>query len=302
MDIVQNLKAFLAVAQTGSFSAAARQAGLATSVLTKRVDQLEAQTRTKLFLRTTRRLTLTEDGSRWLGQVRTVVADVDELLLEAARPTQDAAGAMRVKVPTTLAVRYLGDMLGRFQRRHPKVTLDIVLTDRALNPAEEGFDLAVSVFPESFSGVVDVPLCALNRTLCASADYLARHGTPQHPRELAKHQILNFYPTGATWRFESATGPVAVDVRPRMSANDGQVLLAAARAGNGIALLPNYLALPALRTGSVAAVLEDFSPPELWVRLLVPERRVLVPRVRALMDFLTESFRSPPWEQIEPNE
>ena len=297
MDTVQNLKAFLAVAQTGSFSAAARQAGLATSVLAKRVDQLEATVRTRLFVRTTRRLILTEAGQRWIARVKTVVGDIDDLVKEAARPSFDLAGSLRVKAPTSLAVLYIGDILGHFQKRHPKVTLDIVLTDRAVNPAEEGFDLAISALSASFSGVADVPLCALQRTLCASPDYLAARGMPGHPRDLAKHDTLNFQPTGETWTFTSAKGPVAVDVHPRMSANDGQVLLAAARTGNGIALLSNYVALPALRAGELIPVLEAFSLPEIWIKALIPETRMPVPRVRALTDFLVENLAPPPWER-----
>ncbi|HWK45200.1 MAG TPA: LysR family transcriptional regulator [Stellaceae bacterium] len=297
MDTVQNLKAFLSVAQTGSFSAAARRAGLATSVLAKRIDQLEASTQTVLFMRTTRRLTLTEAGQRWIARVTAVVGDVDDLMAEAARPSRDLEGSLRIKAPTTLAGLYLGEMLGRFQNHHPKVAMDVVLTDRALNPADEGFDIAISVFGAAFSGVVDVPLCPLQRIVCASPAYLAARGTPSHPRDLSKHDTLNFRPTGDVWVFNSAQGPVTVEVRPRMSANDGQVLLAAARAGNGIALLSSYIVLPALRSGALVPVLETFSPPEIWIKALIPENRMPVARIRALVDFLAANFAPPPWDR-----
>ena len=304
MDTVDNLRAFLAVARTGSFSAAARQAGLATSVVAKRVDQLEAAIRAKLFIRSTRRLILTETGQRWIVRVRQVVGDVDDLMAEAHRSRHELEGALRVKLPTSLAMLYLGDILGQFQKRHPKITLDVVLTDRALNPIDEGFDVVVSVFSAAFSGVLDVPLCPLHRSLCASPDYLAARGSPRHPRDLVGHDILNFQPTGDVWAFTSDQGPVAVAVHPRMSANDGQVLLAAARAGNGIALLSTYVALPALRSGELVAVLDAFSLLEIWVKALVPERRMPVARVKALVNFLVKSFSPPPWDAqfVSPRE
>jgi len=295
--VVQNLKAFLAVAQTGSFSAAARRAGLATSVMAKRVDQLEAVARTALFTRSTRRLTLTEAGQRWISRVKTVVGDVEDLLAEAANPSHELEGLLRVKAPTSLAILYVADMLARFQSCYPKIALDLVLTDRALNPAHEGFDLAISVFGATFSGVVDVPLCPLQRTLCASPAYLAERGIPRHPRDLVKHDTLNFQPTGEVWTFFSSKGPITVDIRPRMNANDSQVLLTAAKADNGIALLSNYVALPALRSGELVSVLDAFALPEIWVKALIPENRIQVTRVRSLVDFLVTSFTPPPWDR-----
>jgi len=301
MDTIQNLKAFLRVARAGSFSAAARQAGLATSVIAKRIDQLEAAIRTPLFVRSTRRLVLTDAGHAWLARVRSVVSDVDDLMAAAARPGDALEGPLRIKAPTTLAVLYLGDVLARFQVRHPRIGMEIVLTDRALNPADEGFDIAISVFGASYGGVVDVPLCPVRRTLCAAPAYLAARGTPRHPRELAAHDTLNFHPVGDVWLFDSAQGPVSVAIHPRLSANDGQVLLAAARAGSGIALLSNYIARPALRRGELVPVLPPFTVPEIWMKALVPETRRHVARVQALVDVLIAAFSTPPWDN-EPDD
>ena len=300
MDTVQNLKAFIAVAESGSFSGAARRASLATSVMAKRVDQLEARIGVALFTRTTRKLTLTEAGLQWLARVRTVVGDFDNLLTEVARGSRGFEGALRVKVPTTLAALYIGEVLGRFQAIHPRVIMEVVLTDRALNPIIEGFDIAVSVFGAAYAGVVDVPLCPLQRALCASPGYLAEAGVPAHPRELAGHSLLSFQPRGDVWIFESRQGPVTVGLQPRMSANDGQVLLAAARAGNGIALLSNYVAAGSLRDGTLVRLLQDFPVPEIWVKALVPESRLSIARVQALLAFLQTAFASPGWDEALP--
>ena len=298
MDMLQNLRAFLAVAETGSFSAAARRSGLATSVVTKRVDQLEHAVRVKLFTRTTRTVALTEAGQRWIMRVRSLVADIDDAMRQASAAAQDLEGPVRIKAPTTLTVLYIADMLVRFQNLYPKVSMEVVLTDRVLNPLDEGFDLVIAAFDATFSGVLDVPLCPLRRQLCAAPDYLARRGAPQHPRDLVQHDTLNFAPTGPIWSFIGPQGAITVEVRPRMSANDGQLLLAAARAGNGIALLSEYLVMPALKAGELANVLKEYPSPELWVKALIPETRMQVARIRALSEFLRESFSpSPPWAQ-----
>lgn len=298
MATLQNLRAFLTVAKAGSFSAAARQMGVATSVVAKRIDQLEAATGTRLFRRTTRTMHLSEAGETWIKRVQSVVADLDDVMTGAARGGHELGGPLRVKVPTTMTILYLADILARFQRLHPKISLDVTLADRAVNPVDEGFDVVVGAFGASFTQVVDLPLCPLRRMLCASPAYLDRRGSPSHPRDLPQHDTLSFQPTGHVWSFNTPQGPVLVEVGPKVSSNDGQVLLANARAGNGIALLSEYVASPSLRDGTLVAVLRDYPLPELWLKILVPDSRLRVSRVRALVDFLKASFApSLPWER-----
>jgi DNA-binding transcriptional LysR family regulator len=296
MDALQNLRAFLSVAETGSFSAAARRGGLATSVLTKRVDQLERAVKTRLFVRTTRTVTLTEAGRRWIERVRSLVADFDDTMRQVSDTDHDLEGPIRVKAPTTLTVLYLADILARFQALNPKLSMDIVLADRAVNPADEGFDLAIAAFDAAFSDVVDIPLCPLRPMLCASPDYVARRGAPAHPRDLIAHDTLNFAPTGSIWTFNGPQGPTTIEINPRISANDGQVLLRAALAGNGIALLSEYLTAPRLLTGELVRVLKSYQPPERWVKMLIPAARMQVARIGALAQFLKDAFSPfPPW-------
>jgi DNA-binding transcriptional LysR family regulator len=300
MDMFQNMRAFLAVAETRSFSAAARRSRLATSVLTKRVDQLERAVKMKLFTRTTRTVALTEAGRRWLERVRSLVADFDDTMRQVSDAGQDLEGPLRIKAPTTLTVLYVADILARFQALYPKLSMEVVLADRALNPADEGFDVAIAAFDTTFSQVVDIPLCPLRRMLCAAPDYLARRHLPQHPRELSEHDTLCFAPTGSIWSFNGPQGSTTVEISPRMSANDGQVLLRAALAGNGIALLSEYLIAPALRAGDLVPVLETYQPPEWWVKVLVPETRMQVARVNALVNFLKAAFSpAPPWSRTD---
>ena len=297
MDVVHNLKAFLAVARCGTFSEAARQEGLAISVMAKRVGQLEAAAGVVLFSRSTRRLILTDAGQRWIARAATAVEGIDALLDEARRPRRDLEGLLRVKAPTTLAALHVGDLLARFGYAHPKIEMDIVLADRALDPVAEAFDVAITVFESAYPGTRDVPLCPLKRVLCAAPAYLAARGVPAHPRDLAAHDVLCFRPKGDVWAFDSRHGQITVDVRPRVSSNDGQVLLAAARAGNGVALLSNYVAAPSLRAGTLVPVLEAFPVPDIWIKALVPERRAEIARVRALLDALAVHFQDPAWQE-----
>lgn len=298
MDGIENLRTFVTVADAGSLAAAARQMGIAASVVTKRIDQLERGVRTPLFMRTTRRVTLTEFGARYLSSVRRLMHDFDEVLAEMRQAPQSIEGQIRIKVPTPMAVAYMGDALAEFQQQYPLVSLDVMLIDRAVNPNDEGFDIALAGFPNSFSGVIDEPICPLSRVVCAAPAYLAERGAPQHPLELTKHDCVVFSPIGKSWLFESADGVISVDLRPKLSSNDTFVLTTAAIHGIGIALLPSYAAAPALRGGTLVRVLPEFLVPPGSMKALVPEGRAGIPRVRALLAFL-KAYHSPvpPWER-----
>jgi DNA-binding transcriptional LysR family regulator len=241
---------------------------------------------------------LTEFGARYLASVRRLMHDYDEVLAEMRQAPQQVEGHIRVKVPTPMAVAYLADMLAEFQQQFPLVSLDVVLVDRVLNPSEEGFDIALAGFPNSFPGVIDERLCPLTRIVCAAPSYLEERGAPQHPRDLVKHDCLVFSPVGKTWPFESATGPLSVDLRPKLSSNDSFVLTTAALHGIGIGLLPCYAVAPALRAGTLVPVLENFTVPSVWMKALIPEGRAGIPRVRSLLAFLKARHSPvPPWDR-----
>ena len=297
MDTLANMRAFVAVAETGSFSAAARQAGLATSVIAKRVDQLEWRIQAPLFTRSTRRLTLTDVGERYLTTLRTLVRQVDDTLGGMAQASGALEGHIRIKIPTTLGQLYLNALLNRFLQSQPRVSLEIVLADRSVNPIEEGFDIAIGARPESYGQVQDHPLAPIRRRLCAAPDYLARHGTPLTPADLPEHDCLVLATTGAHWELQGPQGLVGVDVRAKLRSNDGMALYEAALQGMGIALLADYLIAPALREGRLQEVLPGLQLPDLWLKALVPAKRVDLPRIRALLLWLGEELRRTPlWD------
>jgi DNA-binding transcriptional LysR family regulator len=297
MDTLANMRAFVAVAETGSFSEAARQAGLAPSVIAKRVDQLEWRIRAPLFTRSTRRLTLTDVGERYLTTLRTLVRQVDDTLGGMAQASGALEGHIRIKIPTTLGQLYLNELLNRFLQNQPRVSLEIVLADRSVNPIEEGFDIAIGARPESYGQVQDHPLVPIRRRLCAASGYLERHGVPQTPADLLAHDCLVLTTTGTRWELQGPQGLVGVDVRAKLKSNDGLALRAATRQGLGIALLADYLVAADLREGQLQEVLPDMQLPDLWLKALVPANRIDLPRIRALLLWLREELqRTPLWD------
>jgi DNA-binding transcriptional LysR family regulator len=159
--------------------------------------------------------------------------------------------------------------------------------NRSVNPAEEGFDLAITGHAaNSYEGVLDVPLHPFEQVLCASPEYLQRRGTPRQPHDLEGHDGLFFKPLGAAWRFDSAQGELAVDVRPRLIADDNLTLRAAALAGNGIAMLPRYVSGEAIRRGELVELLQDFPLPKAWFRAHVTQHRAKLARIERLLEWL----------------
>ena len=290
MDILVNLQAFLATADAGGFSAAARKLHVSTSVVAKRVTQLEARLGIALFHRSTRQLRLTAAGREYVHRARGVVADVGDLLSRMGEKGHDLVDHLRIKAPTSLTIARLADVFSAFQTQNPRLRLEIVLIDRPVDPVTEGFDIAIGAFPHSFGGVVDEPICQLKRLVCASPAYLKAHGAPRHPRDLVDHRCLSFLPTGPEWMFDGPRGRITIQVRPLLSSNEAHVLVKSAVAGNGIAFISHYIAEEALRQGTLQVVLPDFPIPELWVKAAIPERRVNAAAVQALLRELKSSL------------
>jgi DNA-binding transcriptional LysR family regulator len=195
-------------ADTGSFSEAARQSVRLGAVggISKRIDQLEWRIRAPLFTRTTRKLTLTDVGERYLPTVRQLVRQMEEMLAGMAQASGDLEGHIRIKIPTTLGTLYLSDMLSEFLQEQPRISMDVVLADRSVNPLEEGFDLAIGALPELYGQVKDHPLVPDWPPLVCCTAYLARRGTPQQATELIDHDCLVFTTSGAHWEFQEPAG------------------------------------------------------------------------------------------------
>lgn len=299
MDTLDNMRTFLTVVRAGSFSAAARTLNTVPSVVAKRIGQLEHRLKAPLFIRSTRSLQLTEIGERYHPRFLSLVTEVDDAFRDVAGSGERLQERVRIKCPTTLTVDYFGSVLTAFQQHHPGVRMELVLMDRSVNPAEEGFDIAIGALPSSYAGVVDVPLCPMPRAVVASPGYLQKAGMPDHPRDLAQHQCLCFLATGANWRFSGPQGAVDVDVPSAFGVNDSHVLLSAVERDLGVALLARHIARRSVTAGRIVEILTDFSVPDLWVKALVPEHRRRSPTVQAVLRWLAEASQpDAPWDRV----
>jgi DNA-binding transcriptional LysR family regulator len=300
MNTLLNIKAFLLVARTGSFSSAARELGVAPSVVTKRITRLEEEMGAQLFVRSTRALSLTPAGERLLPQYQRLVAELDEIIGATAAAERGLEGHLRVKGPTTLTSLFLGPILCDFHALNPNLTMDIVLLDRSVNPLEEGFDLVFGALPASYPNVVDIPLCPYRISLCAAPSYLDAKGRPEHPTELTEHDCLTSVLMGNTWVFEQQPNLVSVEVRSKLHANDARVLREAARRGIGIAVLPEFLVLDDIRNGTLVSLLEETPIPQYWLKAIVPRIKLNKPAVHELIEYLKKRMQpTPPWERAD---
>ena len=224
--------------------------------------------------------------------VRALVRQLDDALAGMAQASGELEGHIRIKIPTTLGVLNLSQLLNRFLVERPMISMDVVLADRSVNPLEEGFDIAIGARPESYGQVMDHPLCPIRRRLCAAPGYLQRRGAPQAPAELMDHDCLVFATSGTRWEFQGPQGLVGVDVRPMLKSNDGVALCQAALDGMGVSLLADYLVAPALATGRLVELLPGHRLPDLWLKALVPANRIELPRIHTLVQWLTVQLQS----------
>jgi DNA-binding transcriptional LysR family regulator len=294
MDAFQNMRAFLATARCGSFSGAARELGVVASVVTKRVRQLEWQLKSELFHRTTRHVRLTEIGERYLPSIRDILTRYDEMSAGILKAPGEIEGHLRIKAPAATTVLFLGRAFTEFQAAYPRVTMEVVVMDRSVNPIEEGFDVAIGVFSAAYEGVAEEPLSLYPRLLCASPDYLARYGTPRHPQDLTHHRCMLFQPSGSVWSFHTKRGDITINVNPHFSTNDADLLLSATRMGHGISVLSGIVAQPALRDGSIVPVLQGYRLPDLSLKAWIPETRLHLKRVQALLGLIREEVSKMP--------
>ena len=263
MNTLLNIKAFLLVARTGSFSGAARELGVAPSVVTKRITRLEDEMGAQLFVRSTRALALTSAGERLLPQYQRLVAELDEIIGAAAaaearhrRPSAHQ-GADDAHVACTSA-----PSSASFTRNNPGLTMDIVLLDRSVNPLEEGFDMVVGALPASYPNVSDFPLGPYSIALCAAPSYVDAKGAPESPNELIEHDCCTSVLMGNTWVFENAPSTISVEVRSKLHANDTRVLREAALRGIGIAVLPRFLVREDLKAGRLVELMPAHPDPD----------------------------------------
>lgn len=302
MDRLDELGLFVRVAEMGSITAAARSLNVSLSVASQRLKRLEQRLGVRLFYRTTRRLKLTPEGAVLLEQGRPLLEDLDALTTGLARAGREISGTLRVTMPAAFGRRYVSPLLPRFLARHPALDVHMIVADQMLDLAREGLDLAIRIGALEDSSLVSRKIATNRRILCAAPSYLRRHGTPRTPEDLASHACLVLWGRNGpidSWSLRGADGREhVVHVRGRLQSNSGEVIRDAVLAGEGIALLSTWHVCDDLRTGRLRTVLPDYALPESGIYAVMPQRRLVLPRVRAFVDLLVEALgRTPPWER-----
>jgi DNA-binding transcriptional LysR family regulator len=290
MDRLDAMHLFVRVAETGSFSGVAQQLGVARSVVTRQIAALEARLGVKLMARSTRRLALTASGTAYLEKCRVILNLVEVAEADVAEERATPRGRIRVSVPLSFGLKRVAPLLLDFLRRYPEVGLDMDYSDRRANLIEEGIDLSIRIARRLEAGDVARRIGSGRMLVVAAPDYLARHGRPQHPAELAHHECLGYTAGNGSlaWQFLVDGQIESFPVRSRISANNGDVLTEGAAQGLGITCQPDFIADIFIAAGRVEAILADFPLPELGIYAVLPSNRHIPHRVRVLMDFLGE--------------
>lgn len=295
------LAVFAAVVEEKGFSAAARKLGLSKSAVSKFVAQLEDHIGARLLQRTTRRLALTDAGSALYDRCARIVAEVQEAEAAVNQLQTQPKGILRVSAPLAFGIRHLGEPLAAFMRLYPELHVDMQLSDSIVDLVEEGFDMAVRIARLTDSTLIAKKLCSMEPYCVAAPAYLQERGTPTHPRDLGAHNCLgySYSASGDTWQLEQRGQPLPAHVHGSLRTNNGDLMVAAVRAGLGMAILPAFLVGADLRSGKLVEVLADFRPKSAGVYAVYPHSRHLSTKVRLFVDHLAAWFASPPWSRCE---
>jgi DNA-binding transcriptional LysR family regulator len=302
LDRVMSMEVFAKVAAVGSLSGAARALGMSQTMATKHMGALEDRLGVKLLHRTTRKITLSETGKRYLESVERILSELAEADAEATAERVEVAGTLRVNAPVSFGVREIVPRLGELAGRHPGLTVDLGLSDRVVDLVEEGWDVAIRIGRIEEESLIAKKLGRCRLLVAASPDYLKARGIPSTTAELAEHDCLGYTLSASLgptrWQF-GVDGSVSVAVRGSLQANNGDALLAASLAGQGIIYQPTFLIGDDVRAGRLTPLTLDHATMELpGVFAIYASNRRPPAKVRAFIDFLVGTFGpQPPWDK-----
>lgn len=302
MDRIGDLNLFLRVLDLGSLSAAARTLDISVAVASQRLKRLEKSLGVRLLHRTTRSLQATTEGAALAARGRPLIEDLEALTSSLRETAEHSTGTLRVTIPASFGRQYVSPLLPEFLQRFPRIALHVHLTDQMIDLVGEGFDLAIRIGALADSSLAARRLTANQRVLCASPAYLRKRGTPRTPDDLAHHDCLkltSFKDSQDHWHLRDAEGrEFAAKVQGRLESNFGEVIRDAALAGLGIALHSTWHVCDDIAAGRLKVVLPDYALRDSAIYAVMPERRLVLPRVRAFVEFLSEKLGPiPPWER-----
>ena len=301
MDRFLCIQAFVRVAETQSFATAARQLGVTPSVITSRVKQLEAYVQAPLFHRSTRKVSLSETANAFFSECSELLTQVDSLT-DRMRLTQDTPlGLLRLQVLPGFALGPFAHALRDFTAEYPNIRLEIAVSDQAVNPIDEGYDVALQIFRPGAEVLIERRLFMVRRVFCASPQYLARKGTPVKPVDLLKHELCLYsaYPTRHRWTFRRGDKETIVELPARVHSNSVHLLRDFARIGGGISCLPTLTCSEDLLAGTLVPLLGDYELPSLELLAIYPTTHRGAVKVKLFIEFIRKRFSGEPeWDRV----
>lgn len=292
------MEAFVRSIELGGFSAAGRELGLTPSALSKLVTRLETRLEVRLLNRTTRKLAPTSEGGLFLERCRRILAEIEDAENELTRSRDRPRGRLRLHVGVAFGTHQMVPALPRFLERYSEVEVELIVDDRTVDLVKEGADIAVRTGPLRDSSLVARKLCDFERVICASPIYLARHGVPRSPDDLARHNCITIagIPALARWSFDTPSGRRVIEVKGNVTANNAECVIQFALMGLGVIRMNEMAVGEEIRKGKLVPVLAESHHIELVpLHALYPPGRQRLPRIAAMLDFLLESFGHAPW-------
>ena len=298
MDKLTSIRAFTKVVDHGGFAAAARELRLSRSAVSKYVIELEQQLGVQLLHRTTRSASPTENGQVYYERAKAILADLEEADVAVTRLQAEPRGLLRINAPMSFGTLHLGSAIADFMAVYRDLEIQLVLSDQMIDVVQEGFDVTLRIAELASSSLIARMIAPAPRVICASPGYLKAHGTPRHPDDLRQHDCLIYghLATGNQWKLKGPDGDHWIQANGKLCTNNAEILCDAAVKGRGIALLPTFIAGPALRDKKLRTVMSDYRAPELSLHAVYPPTRHLSVKVRLFIDFLVERFgKQQPW-------
>jgi DNA-binding transcriptional LysR family regulator len=287
--------------EVGSISGAADKMGVAKSMVSRRLKELEQHLGVELFHRTTRRMNLTDTGRAYYDRCVRILEDVTEAELATSQQHSELQGSLKMAMPLSFGLMHLGPAINDFLKAHPQIEFDLDFNDRNIDIMQEGFDLAIRIGKLQDSSLIARRLAPIKIVLCASPTYLERMGSPDSPEDLAKHQCLAYslLPDADSWQFQDAKNEISeVKIRAILKSNNGEQLRDAALAGLGVVLQPSFIVYNEIQRGDLIPLLTDYRQPALDAYAIYPQTRHLSQRVRAFVDFLAKRFDGVPYWDV----
>jgi len=284
---------FVTIVECGSFVAAADALRMSKAAASRHMTALETRLGVRLLQRTTRRLSLTEEGQIFYQHAKNILSAIDEAEAILSNHAHEASGRIRINVPLSFGILHLAPLWANFLRQYSNVTLDIALNDRVVDLVEEGYDLAVRISTLPSSSLICRRLSSTRMMLCASPGYLQAHGTPATPQDLAHHTVMAYslWNNQEEWRCEGPEGPVQVRIQPRILSNNGETCRMIALQDGGILLQPSFLMADDVHAGRLVELLPQYRFDQLGIYVVYPSRRQLPLKVRVMIDYLSQTIQ-----------